>query len=127
MFMSKLERLKDQLGKIQQELLDLDKFRDTESLRRFRRQLQGEMSAIKAKIAKLTQTLEEKTSERDQLLETANRNRSEKMKRTWRYLRAIQTNYPTKLSLRDLRTALRKHRQGLETDIPDVAWRNPSP
>lgn len=125
--MSKLDRLNRNLQRVEQELLDLDKFRDTSQLRRFRRQLQGEASEIRAKISKIMQTEATKKTIRSEITSLANKNRSEKMKRTWRYLKAIQKNYPTKLSMRELRTALRKHRQGLETDIPDVAWRNPSP
>ncbi|OLD30275.1 MAG: hypothetical protein AUI62_01695 [Thaumarchaeota archaeon 13_1_40CM_2_39_7] len=97
--------LEDRLKDIERELEALKIFRITPQLNKFNRNLMGERSFIL----------------------TANRNRSEKMKRTWRYLKAIQKNYPVKLSLRELRTALRKHRQGLVTDVPDVAWRNPSP
>jgi len=115
------------LDSIRVEIDRLSDFRDTTFVRKFRRQLEGEKSVILEKISKITQTKATKKKIRSEKISLANKNRSEKMKRTWRYLRAIQKNYPTKLSMRDLRTALRKHRQGLETDIADVAWRNPSP
>jgi hypothetical protein len=123
----KLDRLERQLDKIKAEIKALSGFRDIPSVRKFRRQLEGESSVIKARIAKITETREQKEVLRSEAEKIANRNRSEKMKRTWRYLRAIKQNYPIDLSTKQLRTALKKHRQGLETDVPDVAWRNPSP
>ena len=125
--MSKTEKLEEDLLKIQQELLGLDNFRDTSFLRRFQRQLEGEKSELKAKIVKLTQTNEQKTVERQQRIEKANQNRSSKMIRNWTYLKAVQKNYFPDKSLTEIRSLLKKHRQGLETDIPDIAWRNPSP
>lgn len=50
-----------------------------------------------------------------------------KMKRTWDYFRAIQRTYYPEKSLREIRSQFKKHKEGLETDVPDVAWRNPSP
>ncbi len=125
--MPKLDLLKDRLRDIERELKALKVFRITSQLKKFQRQLMGELSFVKNEISKLQSTQEDKETIRKERLELANKNRSEKMKRTWRYLKAIKENYPVDLSLRELRTALRKHRQGLETDIPDVAWRNPSP
>jgi hypothetical protein len=60
--MTKIDNLKEQLEKIQQELLDLDAFRDTPFLRKFRRQLQGESSEIKAKIVSLPKLKNKKQS-----------------------------------------------------------------
>ena len=125
--MSKIESLKEHLNKIQQEILDLVKFRDTPQLRKFRRQLEGEKSEIKARITKLTQTQEGKTSEHLKIIKKANHNRSAKMIRNWNYLRAVQENYFPKMSLREIRTQHKIHSQGLESAISDVAWRNPSP
>ncbi|OLB91890.1 MAG: hypothetical protein AUH25_01665 [Thaumarchaeota archaeon 13_1_40CM_38_12] len=119
--------LEDRLKDIERELEALKIFRITPQLNKFKRNLMGERSFIKNQLSKLQSTKEQKQIEKEEIILTANRNRSEKMKRTWRYLKAIQKNYPVKLSLRELRTALRKHRQGLVTDVPDVAWRNPSP
>lgn len=125
--MSKLEKLEEALDNIQKELLDLDKFRDTSFLRKFRRQLEGEKSEIKATITRLTQSIEEKKSEREELVTRANQNRSSKMKRNWRYYKAIQQNYFPSMSLKEIRKQHKHHRQGLESAISDVTWRNPSP
>lgn len=125
--MKNIDKLRKQLESIKDEIDKLSGFRDTPFVRRFRRQLEGENSVIRERIKQLSQTKEQKETLRSVAEKIANRNRSEKMKRTWRYLRAIKENYPVDLSTKELRTALRKHRQGLETDVPDVAWRNPSP
>jgi len=125
--MVKLNDLKKRLETIELELGILIKFRDTPQLRRFRRQLQGEASEIRAKIAKLTQTQEQKDTERKTLLARANHNRRSKMIRNWNYLRSIQANYFPKMSLKEIRKQHKLHRQGLESSVSDVAWRNPSP
>ena len=125
--MPKLDILQRQLDRIKTEIKALSGFRDIPSVRKLRRQLEGESSVVKAKIAKITEPNEKKEMLQSEAEKIANKNRSEKMKRTWRYLKAIKENYPVDLSTKELRTALKKHRQGLETDIPDVAWRNPSP
>ncbi|MDE1816705.1 MAG: hypothetical protein KGI11_09130 [Thaumarchaeota archaeon] len=125
--MPKLDILQRQLDSIKTEIKALSGFRDIPSVRKLRRQLEGESSVVKAKIAKITEPSEKKEMLQSEAEKLANKNCSEKMKRTWRHLKAIKENYPIKMSTKELRTALKKHRQGLETDIPDVAWRNPSP
>ena len=127
MRMKSLERLQKQFKKIQSELLDLEKFRDSKELRKFRRILHGESSNIKAIIHKITETQESKDKRRLQRMEIANKNRSSKNKRNWNYVKSIKEHYFPDKSLKEIRGSLKKHRQGLETDIPDVAWRNPSP
>jgi hemerythrin-like domain-containing protein len=125
--LNKIDKLRNQLNKIESEILQLENFRATQFVRRFRRQLEGEKSVILEKIKQLTSTEKEKEEAKKKRLEIANRNRSSKNKRTARYIKAIQRNYRPDLSYGQIRTLLKKRRQGLETDIPDVAWRNPSP
>jgi len=125
--MQKIQKLQNALDKNQREISTLQSFRQTKHVKQFLRQLFGEQSFIQNQIKKLTTDNESRQLQKDALRSVANKNRSEKMKRTWRYLRAIKENYPVEISVKQLRTALKKHRQGLETDIPDVAWRNPSP
>lgn len=125
--MVKLVKLQEELAKIRTEIEKLSGFRNTSFTRKFRRQLEGEKSVILANISKLTKSKESIEQERLQQLSKANRNRSSKNKRNWNYVKSIQQNYRPDLSLREIRSLLKKHRQGLETDIPDVAWRNPSP
>jgi len=56
----------------------------------------------------------------------ANRNRSVKLSRYWRYVKLIRDNFPN-LSVKEIRTQLTQKTQGKETKIPDAVWQNPSP
>ena len=123
----KLDKLRKQLESIQTEIAKLSEFRESQALKKFQRQLKGELSVIKENIRKLTLTKQDKQQLRKQKQTQANRNRSVKNKRVWNYVKSIRENYFPDKSLKEIRSALKKHRQGLETDIPDVAWRNPSP
>ena len=125
--LKKLDQLQKELNTISSEIQDLEKFRETNPLKRFKRQLRGELSHIKEKIRQLTETPSEKIESAIERVTLANQNRSEKNKRIWRYVKAIQKNYRPDMSLKEIRTQLKKHRQGLENDISDVAWKNPSP
>jgi len=122
-----IDHLRKQLKAIASELQDLEKFRDSKELRKFKRILHGESSNIKEILRKITDTQESKDKQRLQRIEIANKNRSSKNKRNWNYVKAIREHYFPDKSLKEIRSSLKKHRQGLETDIPDVAWRNPSP
>ena len=125
--MTLIQSLKDQLKDMERELEALKIFRITPLLKKFRRQLEGEKSFIKSEISKLEATKEQKIQEKIIINEIANRNRSSKNKRVWNYIKSIQENYTPDRPLKEIRSQLKRHRQGLETDIPDVAWRNPSP
>ena len=122
-----VDKLRKQLIAIKSELQDLEKFRDSKELRKFRRILHGESSNIKEIIHKITETQESKDKRQLQRIEIANKNRSSKNIRVWNYVKSIQRNYFPDKSLKEIRTSLKKHRRGLETDIKDVIWRNPSP
>lgn len=122
-----LDKLEKQLESVQTEINRLSGFRDTPQLRKFRRQLEGEKSEIKARISKLTETLDQKTTEQQKVRERANHNRRSKMTRYWNYLKAIQANYFPDMSLKEIRKQHRMHKDGLESSVSDVAWRNPSP
>lgn len=126
MLSKKLQRLRQRLAEIETELKKLEGFRATKALLQFRRQLAGEQSYLKRQIH-LQKPRRISAAERRRIASQANRNRSEKMKRTWRYFRAMQENYYPDKNLKEIRSSFKKHREGLETEIPDVAWRNPSP
>lgn len=125
--MSKIDVLNAQLEDVKREIEKLSGFRDTSFVRKFRRQLEGEKSFILEKISKLTRSKESAEREHLERKSRANQNRSSKMRRNWNYYRAIQTNYYPDKSLKEIRKLHKQHRQGLETDIPDVAWRDASP
>jgi|SRR5581483_10756619 len=105
----KLASLQQSLIDIERELKTLGKFRPTKQLELLQASEQRTQKEIQQRAAK------------------ANKNRSEKMKRSWRYFKAIQENYYPERSLREIRSLFSQRRKGLETDVPDVAWRNPSP
>lgn len=125
--LKKLDQLKKQFKTIQTELEGVSVFRETTALKKFQRQLKGELSVIKESIVKLTSSKQDKEELKNQKRTQANKNRSSKNKRVWNYVKALQRNYYPNKPLKEIRSLLKKHRQGLETDIPDVAWRNPSP
>jgi hypothetical protein len=125
--LKKIDRLQKELNSIKSEIEKLLPFRETSALKKFKRQLEGEKSHLLSEIKKSTLTKAEKEKQLQQKRTIANKNRSSKNKRVWNYVKSIQQNYRPDLSLKQIRTMLKKHRLGLENDIPDVAWRNPSP
>ena len=125
--MRKIKRLEKDFELIKEEMEKLESFRDTILLRKFKRQLQGELSTIRNQIKITPKTREQKEEQKQEKRNKANRNRSIKNKRVWKYVKSIKENYFPDKSLKEIRTSLKKHKQGLETDISDVAWRNPSP
>lgn len=127
MSVRRIKRLEKDFESIKEELSKLESFRDTPLLRKFKRQLQGELSNIKEEFNKLTETREQKEEQKQNRRNKANRNRSVKNKRVWKYVKSIKENYFPDKSLKEIRTSLKNHRKGLETDIPDVVWKNPSP
>ncbi len=124
---TKLQTLKDMLRDIERELKALKIFRITPQAKKFQRQLEGEKSFVKSEIAKQEATKEQKEQEKRLRREIADRNRSSKNKRVWNYVRSIKENYRPDLPIKEIRSQLKRHRQGLETEVSDVAWRNPSP
>ena len=123
----KIDRLRKELSSIKAEIENLVAFRETSALKKFKRQLEGEKSHILSEIKTVTLTKKQKEKQLQQKRTIANRNRSVKNKRVWNYVKSIQRNYRSDLSLKQIRSSLKKHRQGLQNDISDVAWRNPSP
>lgn len=116
--MAKIDKLRKDIDSINLEIKKLTDFRDTAFLKKFRRQLEGEKSVILEKIKQLTITEAEKSADKKKRLEKANQNRSSKNKRTARYVKALQKNYRPDLTYKQLRSLLKKHRQGLETYFP---------
>ena len=125
--MRRIKRLEKDFESIKEELSKLESFRDTILLRKFKRQLQGELSTIRNQIKITTETREQKEEQKQKKRNKANRNRSVKNKRNWNFMKSIQRNWYPDNSLKEIRTSWKKHRQGLENDISDIAWKNPSP
>ncbi len=74
---------------------------------------------------KLTPAVPTTKPSKEQIQISANKNRSSKLKRYWRYIKLIRDNFPD-LSTSQIRLQLKHRRQGLETKIPDAIWQNPS-
>jgi hypothetical protein len=129
----KAKALEQRLVEIKKELAALKKFRKSKQRDQFIRQLVGEQSYVKRQLSSqlsssfLKVERKETKRERQRRQAQANKQRSIKMKRSWEYFRAIQKNYYPDKSLKEIRSLFKKHREGLETDVPEVAWRNPSP
>lgn len=56
---------------------------------------------------------------------SANKIRSTKLKRYWRYIKLIRDNFPN-LETNQIRAQLKKRQQGLQSEISDAIWENPS-
>lgn len=125
--MKRIDKLKNRLSDVEREIATLANFRKTIQFQKFLRQLHGERSVILASMKELLASKEAKQDSKRQKIAQANINRSEKMKRSWRYFRSIQDTYYPEKSLKEIRSLFSKAKRGLETEIPDVAWRNPSP
>lgn len=125
--MRNLDKLQEQFERIKEDIEKLSSFHDSSFTRKFRRQLEGQKSVILADISKLTRSKDSLEQERLRRLSKANLNRSAKMKRNWNYFKEIQKNYYPDKSLKEIRRLHKAHRQGLETDVSDLVWRNPSP
>ncbi|MCV0411260.1 hypothetical protein [Nitrosopumilus sp.] len=125
--MRKIDRLRSEIEVIKKEIEQLQVFRQTAQTKKFLRQLMGERMNIQNQIQKLLKSKNQKEEERQKKRSDANKNRSQKMRRSWNYFRSIQKNFDTGKSLREIRSEFSKLRRGLESDISDVIWRNPSP
>lgn len=122
---SALER---RAAEIQREIAALKRFRQSRQRDLFIRQLIGEKSYLKRQLSRLSPLSKRQILRQErQRQQAANEQRSVKMKRSWDYFRAIQQNYYPDRSIKQLRSLFKKHKEGLETDVSEIAWRNPSP
>lgn len=125
--MKKLDKLRSELEKVTQEIEQLQKFRPTKQTRQLLRHLFAESSFVKDKIKKLQLSATEKIQEKQQRRQKANLNRSGKMRRAWIYFKAIQQTWFPDKSVKEIRSDFTKFKRGLESDINEIIWRNPSP
>ena len=106
-----LDKLKEQLENLKQ----LPNIKEVVALRkRLRKELEKAIPKIKkevvAPIPKAT---------RGEKISVA-------LKKHFRYLRLIRDNFPD-LTFAQLRKEFSRRRKGLESEIPDAVWQNPSP
>ncbi len=125
--MKKLDNLRKQIESVTKEIEALQGFRPTIQTKKFLRQLIGERMTIQNEIRKIDASNQSKEEEKQSRRTVANQKRSQKNKRAWNFIKAIAKNYDTGKTLQELRTAFSKFKKGLETDVSEVIWRNPSP
>ena len=123
----RLQLLKEELQAIERDIEIAKQLRPSKEVLELTRRLYGRLSFVKRQISELEMSKEQKERERQARRAKANKNRSEKNKRNWRYIGSIKENYFPDKSKKEIRSSFRKHKKGLDTDIPDVVWRNPSP
>jgi len=123
----KIEKFQKALESIKKEIELTQTFRQTKQTREFLRNLFAEHSYILNKIKKSQLSSESKQEEKKQRRQKANLNRSTKMSRSWRFFKTIQENYLPNMSTKEIRSQFSKFKKGLETDISEVIWNNPSP
>ncbi len=125
--MKKTDALHKEIETIKKEIESLETFRPTFQTKKFLRQLIGERMNIENQIRKIFSRQKSKEEEKQSRRTEANKKRSQKMKRVWNYFRAIQKNYLPHMSAKELRSQFSKFKKGLETDVSEIIWRNPSP
>jgi hypothetical protein len=103
----------DKLDQLLRTLQSLPRLREVQALKK---RLQKE----KKRIEKPTKPITKKPTV------DANRNRSIKLQRYWRYVKLIRDNFPN-LTVRQIRQQLTQRQQGKQTEIPEAIWQNPSP
>ena len=116
--------LAEQRKKLLQQLQALKSFPNTKAVRKLREELNRKIAAIDAKAARGKQTKLPFSKAAKQ--KAANEARAAKLRKYHNYLQQIRNNYPN-LTYADLRKQFRERKQGKQTKVPDVVWRNPSP
>lgn len=104
---------KDKLSEILNALAGLPKIKEVKDLQK-RLQLEIRKSKPKKRISKENRKI------------LANNKRSSKQKRYWRYIKLIRDNFPN-LTTNEIRSQLKRRRQGEQVKIQDAIWQNPSP
>lgn len=125
--MKKLQKFLDELGVVAKDIKLAKTLRPTKYTRELLRQLFAESSQITNKIKNLQLSTESRQKKREIRKQRANQNRRAKMSRAWRFFKSVQKNYLPDKSTKYIRSQFSKFKRGLETDISDVIWRNPSP
>ena len=106
-----LDKLREQLENFKQ----LPNIKEVVALRkRLRKELEKSIPKIKKEVVAPAPTL------------TRGKKISVALKKHFRYLRLIRNNFPD-LTFAQLRKEFSRRRKGLESEIPDAIWQNPSP
>jgi len=89
-----------------------------------------EVVALRKRLEKQLGIFEKQQETNVEVIEFTGLSRGQKISRTlkkrFRFLRLIRNQFP-EMSIRELNKQLTRRQKGLDTDIPDVVWQNPSP
>lgn len=107
---------KESKEKLLDQLKALKIFPNNKTVRQLRKQISDKLK----KLEKQPQKPKEKPKK------DPNKARSGKLKRYHNYIRQIRNNFPN-LSYNQIRSQLKKRKEGQDVSIPDVIWQNPSP
>jgi len=107
------------IDKLREQLEQLKNLPNIKEVIALRKRLQNEIS-------RLTKPEIEPQKPVEDLKILGNVKRSGKLRRYHNYIRQIRNNFPD-LSYSQIRKQLKERKQGLEVDIPDAIWQNPSP
>lgn len=105
--------------KVREQLESLKNLPNVKEVVALRKRLQKELTALEAETAPEIEVIEFPKVTRAQKI-------SRTLKKRFRYLRLIRNQFP-EIPIRELNKQLTRRQKGLDTDIPDVAWQNPSP
>lgn len=125
--MRKIQKIQKELDSNIQEIEKLNSFRSDKFVNQLKRKLFEEQSNLRHQMKKLQETIKEKLASKQEQKIKANQNRSTKMSRSWNYFRAIQKNWFPNMSTKEIRSAFTKFKKGIETEIKEPTWYNPSP
>ncbi len=101
----------------------LKRFPNTSTVKRLRRELSAQGKAAE----RIAQLKDKKAVDKKKAATHANEMRAGKMKRYYRYLKAIQKNFFPDTPLKQLRTMYSRKKKGLDVEIDDAVWDDPSP
>ena len=110
--------------KILKQLSALKKFHSTATVRKLRQELNRKLAALDANTGRVRRAKMQVSKAAKQ--KAANAARASKLRKYHNYLRQIPDSYPN-LTYRELRRQFSERKQGRQTKVPDVVWRNPSP
>lgn len=107
---------KESKEKLLEQLKALKIFPNNNHVKQLRKQIREKLKRFEKK--------KEKSKEKSK--KDPNKARSGKLRRYHNYIRQIRNNFPN-LSYNQIRSQLKKRKEGKEVSIPDVIWQNPSP
>lgn len=104
--------------KVKEQLESLKNLPNIKEVIVLRKRLQSELKILVDKESKIKVTEFPKITRSEKISRT--------LKKRFRYLRLIRNQFP-EISWLELRREFSRREKGLDSEIPDVVWQNPSP